>query len=205
MEANTMRMKRMIMTALALAAVAAGPAMAQTPGLVGEWVLDAERSQSMQDALAAARGGAGGGMVMRAGGGGGGGGGGVVMRREGPGSGIMGVLQGGERLAIELTAARVILRVDGGDPVAVPLGGTPTDVTRWQQPVRAAARLSDDGLIVETVLPDGTVVTETFSSAAGELTVELRMPLPMMVAGGQQPADAPVLSLKRVYTPRPVR
>jgi hypothetical protein len=195
-----MRTTWMLVGTLALCGVAAQPALAQSPA--GDWVLDAARSQSVEDALAAARGAAGGGMAMRAGGGGGGGGGGTrVVRRDGPGGGIMGVLQGGQRLGIELAAEQVTIRVDGGAPITLPLSGAATQVTRWEQQVHATARLADGTLTVETTLQSGVVVTEAFNAAADELTVEVRMPLPVMSAGGQPPAQPPVLTLRRVYTP----
>jgi hypothetical protein len=184
-------------------ALASAPAAAQTPEftVAGNWVLDAERSQSVQDAMAAARGGAGGGMAMRAGGGAGGGGGGgaVMIRPGGAGGGIMGVLQGGQRLNIVQDAEQVTIRQDDGAPVTLPLNGEAVQVTRWDQPVRALARVEGSTLTVETTLQNGGVVTETFSAAEGELTAELRMPLPMMGAG----AEPPTVTLKRVYTPAP--
>jgi hypothetical protein len=181
-------------------ALAAQPAAAQTVEFpfAGTWVLDTERSQSVQDALAAARGAAGGGMAMRAGGGGGGGGeGAMIIRPGGAGGGIMGMLQGGQRLSIAQDAGQVTIRLDDGAPMTLPLNGEAVQATRWDQPVRALARRAGSTLTVETTLQNGGVVTEVFTAADGELAAELRMPLPMMGAG----AEPPTVTLKRVYTP----
>jgi hypothetical protein len=188
-------------TVAVVLAVAAQAVAAQTPEFpfAGNWVLDVERSQSLQDALAAARGGAGGGMAMRSGSGAGGGGGGTVMIRPGAGGGIMGALQGGQRLSLVHEADQVTIRLDDGAPLTLPLDGGAVQVMRWEQPVRAVARLEGGTLTLQTTLQNGGVVTEVFSAADGELTVDLRMPLPMMGGG----AEPPTLTLKRVYTPAP--
>lgn len=186
--------------AVAAAAFAVSPTvMAQTSPVTGPWVLESEDGQGAREAIAAARGagrGAGqraGGAVMR-GGGGGGGQGRVMIRGGGPVVATM--LEGGQRLDIELAADSITLQADESEPFTLPLTGAKTRVTRWGEQVEVRARPTDDGVTLETTTENGVRLTEVFTSTdAGFLEAELRLIVPSM--GGQR---EPVV-LRRVYVP----
>lgn len=193
-----MRTRWMATAVMAVAGLTTATAdlAAQGSPLAGSWTLDAERSENPMEAFAAARGGAGGAAAMRSGGGGGGGGN-VVMRRGGAGGVIMATVQGGQRLRIELTAEHVTIHLDDAAPLTVPLDGSATATTRWDEQVQVRARLAADTLTIETTTAANTIVKEVFSPAAdGELTAELHVPLPMMGGQGQQQT----VVIRRVYT-----
>jgi hypothetical protein len=191
-----MTMRWLMAASLAAFTTAATPLAAQTPATVaGEWVIDTERSQDPMEVMAAARGG-GGGMAMRSGGGEGRGG--NMMIRGGAGGPLIGMLRTAERLRIGLIDSEFTLQTDEDRSVRLPVDGAAHTVNRWEQQLQARARLEDGAVILETGLPNGSIVKEVFSTGEnGELIAELHVPLPM---GGGEPRTAIV---RRVYVAAP--